>query len=43
MRFQFFSFIGLLLLILFITILTNRRKKVKEDVAAPAAGEAAAN
>ena len=34
---------GLLLLILFITILTNRRKKVKEDVAAPAAGEAAAN
>ena len=34
---------GLLLLILFITILTNRRKKIKEDVAAPAAGEAAAN
>ena len=34
---------GMLLLILFITILTNRRKKVNEDVAAPAAGEAAAN
>ena len=34
---------GLLLLILFITILTNRRKKIKEDVAAPSAGEAAAN
>ena len=34
---------GLLLLILFITILTNRRKKVKEDVAVPAAGEAATN
>jgi ribose transport system permease protein len=34
---------GLLLLILFITILTNRRKKVKEENPAPAAGEAATN
>ena len=34
---------GLLLLILFITILTNRRKKVKEENPAPAVGEAATN
>ncbi len=32
---------GLLLLILFITILTNRRKKSKDEPAAPAAGETA--
>lgn len=34
---------GLLLLILFITILTNRRKKVKEENPAPAVDEAATN